>query len=300
MPVVYRPARAQDLERADAVVVSTINHLTEGHGFGPMASPHPPQFQLFSLKDDPSGLWVAEDDDEIIGFAWSWACGDLWFLAQLFCVPGRQGGGIGDELLTRTLDHARKSNAANRALITFAFNAVSQGLYIRHGFFPRFPIYSFGADRNFLKGRLHAPLLRCVPIEDTASHLDALAEIDARALSVSREKHHRYLISEGVANGAFLHSGAVLVGYAYVSAEGHIGPLAVVDPTVLGPAFATALTLAAQTESSRVSAFVPGTCHSALSGAIEHGMRITFPMLFMSTRDPGPWTLYLPRNPGYM
>jgi hypothetical protein len=245
-------------------------------------------------------MWVAEDGDEIIGFAWNWASGDLWFLAQLFCLPGHQGTGIGGELLTRTLEHARKSSCANRGLITFAFNAVSQGLYIRHGFFPRFPIYSFGADRDLLMARLRAPPLGCEPVEDTASHLNALAEIDARALGVSREKHHRYLIKEGVTDGVFLHSGADRVGYAYVSVDGHIGPLAVSDPTVVGPAFVTALGLAAQTGSSRVSAFVPGTCQPALSGAIEHGMRITFPMLFMSTRDPGPWDLYLPRNPGYM
>jgi Transposase DDE domain group 1 len=37
MPVVCRPARAQDLERADELVVASINDLTERHGFGRMA-----------------------------------------------------------------------------------------------------------------------------------------------------------------------------------------------------------------------------------------------------------------------
>lgn len=145
MTVVYRPARAEDLEFADALVVSSINDLTVGHGFGQMASPSQPIFQLFSLADDPDGLWVAEADGRILGFAWSWVCGDIWFLAQLFVSPDRQGGSIGNELIKRTLDHAEKSGASNRVLITFAFNAVSQGLYIRHGLFPRFPIYSVSA-----------------------------------------------------------------------------------------------------------------------------------------------------------
>ena len=77
MPILYRPARAQDLERADQLVVASINDLTQRHGFGSMAAPHPPNFQLFSLKDDADGLWVAEEADEILGFAWSWVCGDL-------------------------------------------------------------------------------------------------------------------------------------------------------------------------------------------------------------------------------
>src|SRR5215472_8774339 len=111
MPLVYRPAREQDLERAQELVVGSINDLTERHGFGPMAVLRPTRFQSFSLKDDPDGLWLAEDAGEILGFALSWICGDLWFLAELFVSPGHQGRGIGRELLKRTLDHAQKSGA---------------------------------------------------------------------------------------------------------------------------------------------------------------------------------------------
>src|SRR6266550_864944 len=50
MSVVCRPARAQDLEFADTLVVSSINHLTERHGFGTMAISSPPKFQSFSLR----------------------------------------------------------------------------------------------------------------------------------------------------------------------------------------------------------------------------------------------------------
>jgi predicted transglutaminase-like cysteine proteinase len=49
-----------------------------------------------------------------------------------------------------------------------------------------------------------------------------------------------------------------------------------------------------------VSAFIPGTSESALTIAVEHGMRITIPMVLMSTRDRGDWAQYLPRNPGFM
>jgi GNAT superfamily N-acetyltransferase len=70
-----------------------------------MATSHPPAFQLFSLKDDAGGLWVAEEADEILGFAWSWVCGDLCFFPpQLFVSPDHQGRSIGNELLTRTLN----------------------------------------------------------------------------------------------------------------------------------------------------------------------------------------------------
>jgi ribosomal protein S18 acetylase RimI-like enzyme len=299
MSVLYRPARAEDLGRADEIVVASINELTERHGFGPIANSRPPNFQLFSLKDDAGGLWVAEDAGEILGFAWSWVCDDLWFLAQLFVSPGHQGRGIGNELLKRTFDHAQGSGAANKALITFTFNTVSQGLYIRNGLFPRFPIYNFSVARERL-GRLHGPQLRPVRLEETGQHLRSLTRIDAAALGVSREKHHRYLINDGATKGFGLYTGDDCAGYVYIDSSGHIGPLAVAQPDALGAAFRTALNLAAENDSSRVSAFLPGTSDTALSIAVEHGMRITLPMLLMSSRSLGDWSQYLPRNPGFM
>jgi len=300
MPLVYRPARAEDFRRADELVVASINDLTERHGFGSIASPRPPNFQLFSLKDDASGLWVAEEADEILGFAWSWVCGELWFLAQLFVAPGQQGRGIGHELMKRTFEQARLSGATTRALITFSFNTVSQGLYIRNGLFPRYPIYNFSVARESLKGHLRASQFRHSRLEETAPHLNSLARIDARALGVSREKHHRFLINDGATKGFALYAGDDCVGYAYISADGHIGPLAVAQPDALGTAFETALHLAAEGSSSQVSAFLPGTGAAALEIAVGHGMRITLPMVLMSTRDFGDWALYLPRNPGFM
>ncbi|MGN6537703.1 MAG: GNAT family N-acetyltransferase [Mesorhizobium sp.] len=298
MTVLYRPARAQDLERADVLVVASINDLTGRHGFGPMAVSRPPSFQLFSLNDDAGGLWVAEETGDIVGFAWSWVSGDLWFLAQLFVSPGRQGSGIGNELLKRTLDHARLSGAASKALITFTFNTVSQGLYLRHGMFPRFPIYILSAAGEGVSSRLRGPQLDYRPLEET--HLPDLGRIDIEALGVSRQKHHRYLIGDSATRGFGLYAAKDCVGYAYISETGHIGPLAVMRPDHLDAAFRTALRLAGEGGSPQVSAFVPGVAEPALTTAMEHGMRITFPMVLMSTRAFGNWSQYLPRNPGFM
>jgi len=299
MAVRVRPARMQDLQRADELVVRSINDLTERHAFGPMAVSRPPDFQAFSLKDDPDGLWVAEDEKGMLGFAWSWVCGDLWFLAQLFVSPGEQGGGIGRQLLQRTMDHAESAGATKKALITFTFNRVSQALYIRHGLFPRFPIYGFNVPRDAVKG-LSGAQLRSVPLDESL-HLGDLVHTDRLALGASRDKHHRYLLRDGTTKGFSLFSGDDCVGYVYISGEGHIGPLAVRKADALGLAFRTALNLAGERGSPHISAFLPGSSEVALEIAVEHGMRITFPMLLMSNSDFGSnWTQYLPRNPGFM
>jgi hypothetical protein len=46
MPVVYRPARTEDLQRAGELVVHSLNELCEHHGFGPMATVRPPIFSF--------------------------------------------------------------------------------------------------------------------------------------------------------------------------------------------------------------------------------------------------------------
>jgi hypothetical protein len=50
---------------------------------------------------------------------------------------------------------------------------------------------------------------------------------------------------------------------------------------------------------AQISAFLPGTSE-AIRIAVEHRMRIAFPMVLLSTRDFGDWTRYLPRTPGFM
>src|SRR5262249_41813564 len=152
-------------------------------------------------SDDPGGLWTAEEDGQLVGSAFAWACGDLWFLAELFVSPDRQSKGIGNELLRRMFAHAGASGATCRSLLTFAFNRTSQALYCRHGLFPRFPVYIFSGAREAVAACLGAERCRSVPLEHTGAQLELLADIDRSALGVSREKHHRYLAGDKTMHG---------------------------------------------------------------------------------------------------
>lgn len=299
MSILVRPAVAAELQRAEELVVRSINDLTVRHGFGAMASLRPPEFQAFSLDDDPGGVWVAEDDGEIVGFALSWVCGSLWFLAELFVAPGQQGAGVGSELLARTFEHARKAGATNKCLITFTFNVVSQGLYIRHGLQPRMPIYFFSASREALTPLPESNKLHATILQPGDAHLAELVRLDVATLGVSREKHHRFLRGDERTRGFLLHDAGECIGYAYTSENGHVGPLAVVSAERMGDAFTTALGLAAARGAGQVSAFVPGVSAAARI-AVRHHLRITYPMVLLSERDFGDWTRYLPRNPGFL
>ncbi|MGB3436111.1 N-acetyltransferase family protein [Achromobacter sp.] len=299
MALVVRPARAEDLPRAQQLVTRSINDLTVRHGFGPIATPRPADFQAFCLRDDPRGLWLADDAGDVAGFAMSWVCDRLWFPAELFVAPGRQGQGIGDQLLRRTLAQASQAGASEKCLITFAFNLVSQGLYVRHGLLPRVPIHLCRVERESLALQTRGAAFRATPIEQTGADLDALRKLDAAALGIAREKHHRYLLGDASIKGVFLNDGGGRVGYAYIAATGHIGPMAVMHGDAMPGAFRTALDIAAAGQGKQVSVFVPGTS-AALAVAVELGMRFALPMVLMSAGEHGDWTRYLPRNPGFM
>jgi GNAT superfamily N-acetyltransferase len=299
MPIIVRTARADELAHAEQLVIRSINDLTVRHGFGQIATSRPPDFQHFSLRDDPRGVWIAEEDGEIAGFALSWVCDQLWFLAELFVAPGRQGQGVGNELLGRTMQHASEAGATDKALITFAFNVVSQGLYVRHGLLPRVPIHLCTAEREALSRRALGQTLRATPITASEADLQALRRLDVAALGVSREKHHRYLLGDPAMQGVFFHDGGECVGYAYIHETGHIGPLAAARAQAMPAVFTTALAMAVDRNAKQVSAFVPGVSE-ALAIAAGHGMRFALPMVLMSERDFGDWRIYLPRNPGFM
>ena len=67
MDIRYRPAEPEDLEEAERVVQQAGNALRARHGRRPWPAPFP----KFCLARDPSGLWVAEAGDTILGFGFS-------------------------------------------------------------------------------------------------------------------------------------------------------------------------------------------------------------------------------------
>jgi hypothetical protein len=80
-----------------------------------------------------------------------------------------------------------------------------------------------------------------------------------------------------------------------VDTVGHIGPVAVLQFSAAATALTTALRPAVESGGPQVSAFLPGASEAGLTMAFEHGMRLKFPMLLMSSRDFGSWAQYLPR-----
>jgi len=94
MDVTCRPARPEDLEPGVRVVQQAFNELRGRNGLRPVTL-REPVFQRFSFAEDPTGLWVAEAEGDIIGFAFSWMRQRFWYLSQLSSAPTSRPAALG-------------------------------------------------------------------------------------------------------------------------------------------------------------------------------------------------------------
>ena len=128
----------------------------------------------------------------IIGFAYSWMRQRFWYLAYLFIRLDIQTRGIGQALMSRTLEQATRNGAENLALITTGYNMASTGLYIRNGLYPREPLYRMVAEAEVLAGRLDSNSNTvATPLEPVPNVLAWLGAVEEAVIGFRRETQHR-------------------------------------------------------------------------------------------------------------
>lgn len=300
MAITYRPATHDDLESGVDLVVEAINDLRARHGFALTMTSGPPLFQRLCLSEGPDGLWVAEAQGKVVGFAMSWMSQRFWFLAQLFVRPELQAKGTGQALLSKTLEQAERHGASNRALVTFAYNPKSTGLYIRSGMYPREPLYFMAAPASGLERNLGHETCEVAPIGPLTQSQDWIGFIDEQVLGFRRDTHHEFLLNGGAAKAVQITHRGNLAGYAYLSGGGHIGPLAMMPGADARAVVGAAIRCALEDRPPQVSMIVPGSAEHILATASDLGFRILEPYVLLSARPFGNWQCYLPSNPGYL
>ncbi len=283
---------------------AAIDDLDRKHGFFEgSTNPTPPNpLYGFILSKVPEAFWVAEENGEIVGYSISWVRGSLWFLMDLFILPSHQGKGIGRSLIEKTLQSWQDVKITNKALITLAFNPSSISLYTRFGMYPREPLYFARAAPDEIKKHLQrAP--KKLEFQVAASYQKVarlLGRIDRKALGFSLDWHHEFFFEVQRAKCLIFEKAGHPEGYAYVRENGRIGPLAVSREAFLEEAMSSALVFAADQEAENVLTLLPGSNEHAISTMLKHGLRIVYPLLFMSSKQLGNWDNYLCYSPGLM
>jgi len=228
----------------------------------------------------------------------------FWFLSQLDVVPEMQGKGLGQTLLSKALDCATQKEADRRALITFAFNAHSIGLYIRYGFFPQVPLYLMSTSTQMLADRITkdtASAYAVRPLHEVAPTEEWVDEIDEKVLGFRRSAYHDFLSQTSPKEAmAIVSATGEPKGYCYISRTGHIGPLAIEPAADLRQAVQAVMRQAIASKHQQISIILPGFSEPLVRTASKLGFRINEPLLLMANQAFGNWQCYAPRSPGHM
>jgi hypothetical protein len=231
----------------------------------------------------------------------AWTAGRFWFLSQLFVRPGLQSGGVGQALLSRMLDHAERMGAANRALVTFAYNPHSTGLYLRNGLLPRGLLYVMAAPAARLRQRAWpGAAVEVAPIPAADAAANWISRLDEAVLGFRRAPHHAFLLDGAMAQALRIGPAGAPLGYAYISAAGDIGPVAVAPGAEAELVVGAAIGAALEAGASEVTLTVPAAAEPVLATVARAGFRIREPTLLMAEKPFGDWRHYLPRNPGFL
>ena len=272
----------------------------------------------------PTGETDGPDEPErIVGFVSATIRGDVWFLAMLFVRPEEQAAGLGQALLRQVLadpagperagsmaggggDRTASARPSVMATVTDSIQPISNALYARLGIVPRLPLFH-------LVGRPTRPAalpplpagITAVPFEaiaagppDGPGHRElvaAVGRIDRVLLGYEHPQDHRFLRRDGRVGYLYRGPDGVPLGYGYTSPVGRVGPVAVLDETLLAPVVGHLLAVLRPRGSS--SLWIPGAADRTFRALLEAGLRIEdFPALLCWSRPFGSFERYLPTS----
>jgi GNAT superfamily N-acetyltransferase len=144
------------------------------------------------LETDPGGSWVADDDGTIVGMSQSTVREDYWMLSQLGTIPGRQGRGLGRELLRLALSHGDPESPGT---IQCSRDPKAMALYSAFGFTLHPVVAAWGHLRP---GAVTRPddVRRVEPGDVTEAQLDLVTAIDRKVRRSARTGDIEMMLSE--------------------------------------------------------------------------------------------------------
>ena len=315
----YRPGRSEDLDACTLIWKTGIEDYQSLLNQPLMPSDLGPLRRLLAhlMLTDPERYWVAERGSDVIGFASASVREGLWFLAMLFVHPGAQASGVGQALMDRAQagrdvdpggpavpgpDDALDTGIHTWGMCTDAVQPISNALYARRGMIPRIPIWRlFGEVRRWSALPMLPASLEAVSFETVAGTepdgerrlLAILDELDRTLIGAAHPADHTFLRRDGRAGFLVRERGGRVLGYAYGSGVGRLGPVAALDPA-LHPAL-IGVAVRETPALGPVAIWVPGTADVATRALLDAGLRLDgFPGLICWSRADHPFDRYLP------
>jgi hypothetical protein len=248
-----------------------------------------------ALATDPRGFQVAVTRGKVVCYAITILRGRTHFLAQFFALPGRQGRGIGRQVLARAFEDPHPPRGAVRCLVA-SLDLRAQSLYLKFGMQPRTVMYYVVGPPSTRTQPERLELRQVGPPGRLARRAREIAARFDRQLRGTRRDVDLQFFLTAVKGSRFYEAraGGRTVGYVVVRGNGAIGPGGVRDPSLSGPLFSAALTKAAAAGIKTAFAWIPGLNGGAVDAAFAAGFRVDFLTVWMASRDLGNLACYLP------
>ena len=144
------------------------------------------------LRTDPGGSWVADDDGVIVGMSQSFVREGYWVLSQLGTVPGRQGRGLGRELLGLAHGHGDPHSPGT---IQCSRDPKAMALYSNFGFSLYPVVAGWGPVRPGAVQR-PAQVARYEGERVTQAQLDVVTTIDRSVRGSARTDDLKMMLSD--------------------------------------------------------------------------------------------------------
>ena len=243
------------------------------------------RFLFEYLAQSCAHFWVAEKDEEIIGYARSIKHGGLLELTEFFVLPNQQTVGIGRELLSLAFP---ESGARFRTIVaTLDERALFR--YLSAGVYGRFPIKYFYRQAEKVEV---ATDLQIEPMQHEV-HLEQINQIDLKILDHQREAIHRWVIT--TRPGYVYKRNGELVGYGYFG--NNSGPFALLNEDDFPAVLAHAESIAAE-QGREFGVETPLINKKAIGYFLDRKYKIEpFTTLFMSNEPFGRFENYLCYSP---
>jgi GNAT superfamily N-acetyltransferase len=165
----------------------------------------------FLISTDPGGCWLAEDEGQPVGFAFSQNRGPIWYLATYGVLPTHQGRSVGKALMDAALEHAED----RPGLFSATVHPGATRRYRLAGFSLHPQLRMVGTvDRSTLPGITGLE-------EGEPADIEWMDRLDEQVRGAGHGPDHRYLL-ERTPLVVIRASGSQ--GYVYVDANGR-GPL---------------------------------------------------------------------------
>lgn len=279
--------KVDDLLPAAKLMYRTADEVRKMSGLDPLnvKLKATPPLLAHIQSQDPDLSWGAYDGEKLVGFATSHMRDRQWHVAYLFVDPAYQNRGLGTTLLRTGLDEAQRREAHFTSQCTYIYNIKAVGLYTKMGMFPRKNLMLTEGPKiteiNFPEPT--------APIEphliDSTALLNDLNHMDREVRGINRAADHCYWLAEDDHDGYVFQQQNTMVGYAYISREGCIGPVLVMRDTYMPDVFLHCMKfLREKSPDAKPRMWLNGKNFATLQLLLGHGFRIREIGLLLTNR----------------